>query len=46
MVISVKGFAPNIDESCFIADSSDVIGQVVVEQDANIWYNTVVRGDV
>ena len=46
MMIPVKGFTPNVDESCFIAESADVIGQVVVEQGANIWYNTVVRGDV
>lgn len=46
MRVSAKGFTPNVDESCFIAPSADVIGQVVVEEDANIWYNTVVRGDV
>lgn len=46
MTHSVKGHSPQIDDSCFIAESADVIGQVVVEHGSNIWYNTVVRGDV
>ncbi len=46
MIRAVKGYSPDIDSSCFIADSADIIGQVVVEHGANIWYNTVVRGDV
>lgn len=43
---AVKGYSPDIDPSCFIAESAEIIGQVVVEHGANIWYNTVVRGDV
>lgn len=46
MIISIKGYTPVVDESSFVADSAQVIGQVVVEHGANIWYNTVVRGDV
>ena len=37
---------PQIHEETFLASSSEVIGQVTVERGANIWYNTVVRGDV
>lgn len=29
----------------FIADSADVIGSVVLHQNASIWFNAVVRGD-
>lgn len=29
----------------FIADSASVIGSVVLEQNASIWFNAVVRGD-
>lgn len=29
----------------FIADNATVIGSVVLENNANIWFNTVVRGD-
>lgn len=37
---------PTIGEGCFIADSADVIGDVVVEDGANLWFNVVARGDV
>lgn len=29
----------------FIADSADVIGSVVLENNASVWFNAVVRGD-
>ncbi len=37
---------PVIHDSCFIAETAVVIGEVSVEEEGNIWYNTVVRGDV
>ncbi len=40
------GHSPTIDVTCFVAESAEIIGQVIVEQGANIWYNTIVRGDV
>lgn len=30
---------------CWIADSADVIGSVILENNASIWFNAVVRGD-
>ncbi len=32
-------------ERYFIADSATVIGSVVIENDASIWFNCVIRGD-
>ena len=32
-------------EDWFIADNATVIGQVVLKQNASIWFNAVVRGD-
>ncbi|MCC5911539.1 MAG: gamma carbonic anhydrase family protein [Clostridiaceae bacterium] len=32
-------------ESCFIAETADIIGDVTLEENANIWYKAVVRGD-
>ena len=29
----------------FVADSATVIGSVVLENDASVWFNTVIRGD-
>ncbi|GAU76908.1 gamma carbonic anhydrase family protein [Fusibacter sp. 3D3] len=46
MIKVFKSHIPQIQRSCFIAESADIIGEVIVEESANIWYNTVVRGDV
>ncbi len=45
----IKGFCkiePNIDKSAFIAESVDVIGKVTINKNANIWFCSVLRGDV
>jgi carbonic anhydrase/acetyltransferase-like protein (isoleucine patch superfamily) len=36
---------PAIHESCFIAENATIIGSVVLERDASIWFNAVLRGD-
>ena len=43
MIKGYKGVEPKIDETAFIADSADVIGQVNIGKNANIWYGTVLR---
>jgi len=43
---SYKNSKPKIGEGCFIAESADVIGRVKIADKANIWFQTVVRGDV
>ena len=30
---------------CFVADSAEVIGNVVIEEDVSIWFGAVLRGD-
>ncbi|MDA3861363.1 MAG: gamma carbonic anhydrase family protein [Melioribacteraceae bacterium] len=37
---------PEIDESVFLAPGVKIIGNVKIEKDSSIWFNTVVRGDV
>ena len=37
---------PNIDPSCFIADSAEVMGNVTIGADSSVWYQAVLRGDV
>lgn len=37
---------PDIHPSAFIAGSADVIGRVTVGEEASIWYNTTLRGDI
>lgn len=46
MIKSFLDKTPNIHESCFIAENAVIIGDVEIAEDANIWYNCVLRGDV
>ena len=46
MIKSFKDIYPVINSSCFIAESADIIGKVTIEENSNVWYNTVIRGDV
>ena len=40
------GITPTIHESVFICEGARIIGDVVLEKDVSVWYNTVIRGDV
>ena len=40
------GVRPSLGKNCFIADGAKVIGNVVMGDDVNIWFNAVVRGDM
>ena len=45
-VYSLDGKAPKLaDGFCFVADSAQVIGDVVLEEGAGIWFGAVLRGD-
>ncbi len=46
MVIEVRGFTPLIPESCFMAPTACVIGDVQLGENCSVWFNAVVRGDV
>ena len=46
MMITFKQYTPNIHPTCFVAPSADIIGDVKVYQEATIWYNAVLRGDI
>lgn len=41
-----KGLLPKLDKGVFIAPSADVIGDVKLGRNSNVWFNAVVRGDV
>ena len=38
--------SPVIVDSVFIASSADIIGDVTIGADSNVWYQCVIRGDV
>jgi carbonic anhydrase/acetyltransferase-like protein (isoleucine patch superfamily) len=45
-IITFNGITPKIHPSAFICEGVKIIGDVVIEEDVSIWYNTVIRGDV
>jgi carbonic anhydrase/acetyltransferase-like protein (isoleucine patch superfamily) len=46
MIRSYKGKTPAIPASCYVDDSAQVIGNVVLGEHASVWMNAVLRGDV
>lgn len=36
---------PNISKNVFVAPSADVMGDVILEENSSVWYQTVIRGD-
>jgi carbonic anhydrase/acetyltransferase-like protein (isoleucine patch superfamily) len=46
LIRSVRGFTPEYGEECFFAETSAVIGDVVMGDGCSIWYGAVLRGDV
>lgn len=40
------GISPDIPSSAFIASSADIIGRVTIGDEASIWYQTTLRGDI
>lgn len=45
VIINFKDFSPKIHESCFVAETAQIIGRVTLKKNANIWYGSVLRGD-
>ena len=46
MIRSYKGISPTIPASCFVDESAQIIGDVVLGEHSSIWMNAVLRGDV
>jgi carbonic anhydrase/acetyltransferase-like protein (isoleucine patch superfamily) len=46
MIRSFQGMAPTIPSSCYVDESAQVIGDVVLGERASVWMNAVIRGDV
>ena len=45
-ILKYKDKFPKIKDSVFLADGVMIIGDVNIEDQSNIWYNTVIRADV
>lgn len=46
MLHSYNGIMPQIHPSVFLAPGVQIIGDVMIEEGASVWYNTVLRGDL
>jgi len=46
MIRSYKGTTPIIPPSCYVDDSAQIIGDVILGEHTSIWMNAVLRGDV
>jgi carbonic anhydrase/acetyltransferase-like protein (isoleucine patch superfamily) len=46
MIRSFKGVTPIIPDSCYVDESAQIIGDVVLGEHASVWMNAVIRGDV
>ena len=44
-IYELDGTAPRVAASAWVADSAQVIGNVVLGEDSSIWFGTVIRGD-
>lgn len=45
MIKSNQGIMPTIHETCFVAETASVIGNVVMQEKSSLWYGVVARGD-
>lgn len=46
MILEFKGRYPKVDPTAFIAENAVVTGDVEIGPGANIWFHSVVRGDL
>jgi len=46
MIHSLQGKTPKIHPTAYIAPGAQIIGDVVIEENASVWFNAVLRGDV
>ena len=45
-ILPFKESKPNISDSSFVASGAIIVGDVEISENTNIWYNSVLRGDV
>jgi carbonic anhydrase/acetyltransferase-like protein (isoleucine patch superfamily) len=46
MIRSYQGHTPQVESSCYIDTSAQLIGDVAIGQNSSVWMNAVLRGDV
>jgi carbonic anhydrase/acetyltransferase-like protein (isoleucine patch superfamily) len=46
MIRTYQGIAPQIHPTCYVDESAQIIGDVGLAENASVWMNAVLRGDV
>lgn len=46
MIIKIKDKKPKIHESCFIAETASLIGDIIMHEKSSVWFNAVLRADI
>lgn len=46
MIQKFNDYVPEVDETCYLAPGSAVIGNVIIGKGSSVWHNAVIRGDV
>ena len=46
MIRSYQGITPQFAETCYVDQSAQIIGDVIIGEHSSIWMNAVLRGDV
>jgi len=44
-LFSFEGLAPRVHETAFVAPTATLVGDVIVEEGASVWYGAVLRAD-
>lgn len=44
-LFAFEGIAPNVHRDAFVAPTATLVGDVVIEAGASVWYNAVIRAD-
>lgn len=45
MLLDYEGKTPDVEKALFVAENASIIGDVTLEEGANIWFGAVLRGD-
>ena len=45
-LINYKDKKPLVHETVFLAEGANIIGDVKIDENTSVWFNTVIRGDV
>ncbi len=44
-IYELDGHTPKLGQNAYVADSAQVIGKVTLEENASVWFGTIIRGD-